>query len=112
MRGYGVRRVLKFLVFAAVAIVVLTGLVMSLWNWLMPAIFAARAITFWQALGLLALARLLFGRWHGGPGRRMYWRHRLSQRWNEMTPEEREKFAGGMRASCQRLRHTEAAPTA
>ncbi len=33
-----------------------------LWNWLMPEIFGVRTITYWQAVGLLLLARLLFGR--------------------------------------------------
>ena len=86
-----------------VAVVVLSGLVMSLWNWLMPAIFGSRLITFWQALGLLVLARVLFGRFGGGPGRRMHWRRRMMERWNQMTPEEREKFMQGMKGRCGRL---------
>ena len=36
-------------------------LVMHLWNWLLPPLFGWRQITFWQALGLLALCRILFG---------------------------------------------------
>ena len=35
--------------------------VMHLWNWLLPTLFGWRQITFWQALGLLALCRILFG---------------------------------------------------
>jgi hypothetical protein len=76
---------------------------MSLWNWLMPTIFGSPLITFWQALGLLLLARILFGRFGGGPGRRMQWRRRMMERWSQMTPEEREKFARGMRGHCQRF---------
>ena len=34
---------------------------MSLWNWLTPPLFGFRTITFWQALGLLAFCRILFG---------------------------------------------------
>ena len=33
---------------------------MWLWNWLMPTIFNLPEITFWQALGLNALATILF----------------------------------------------------
>src|SRR5215470_8670530 len=49
-------------------------IVMLLWNWLLPPLFGWRMLTFWQALGLLALCRILFGH-HGGhrgfgPGRR------------------------------------------
>jgi hypothetical protein len=55
-----------------------------LWNWLMPPLFGWREITFWQALGLLALCRILFGG-HGY--------HRRHAR----TPEERERFRQAMR---------------
>ena len=32
-----------------------------LWNWLMPAVFGLGTITYWQAFGLILLAKLLFG---------------------------------------------------
>lgn len=35
--------------------------VMLLWNWLMPEIFGLITITFWQAAGIVLLARLVFG---------------------------------------------------
>jgi len=35
--------------------------VMFLWNALIPTIFGLTVINFWQALGLLVLARILFG---------------------------------------------------
>lgn len=34
---------------------------MWLWNWLIPELFGFKPIDFWQAVGLLALARILFG---------------------------------------------------
>ena len=40
--------------------------VMRLWNWLLPSLFGLHAITFWQALGLLVLCRILFGNIGGG----------------------------------------------
>ena len=64
-----------------------------LWNWLLPPLFGWRLLTFWQALGLLALCRILFGGLGGhgpGPGRR--W----DRRCRKMTPEEREKFRQAM----------------
>ena len=54
-----------------------------LWNWLLPPLFGFREITFWQALGLLVLCRILFGG-RGGHG----WSRFSSRR----TPEERERF--------------------
>lgn len=41
---------------------------MLLWNALLPAIFGIVTITYWQALGLLVLGRLLFGGFGKGGG--------------------------------------------
>jgi len=71
--------------------------VMSLWNWLMPALFGVRPITFWQALGMWLLSRLLFGSFQGYSNDRRS-RARLIDRWEQMSPEERAKFR-------ERLRH-------
>jgi hypothetical protein len=73
-------------------------IVMHLWNWLTPVLFGWHTITFWQALGLLILCKILFGGWHGrGGGRGRGWR---AERWERMTPEEREKFRAKMRSRC------------
>jgi len=71
--------------------------VMQLWNWLMPALFGWHPLTFWQALGLLALCRILFGGFgmHGGRSRM-----RREGRWSSMTPEERERFRQSIRERC------------
>jgi hypothetical protein len=75
--------------------------VMHLWNWLLPALFGWRLITFWQALGLLALCRILFGGHGGGHGSyRSKWQRQTDERWGRMTPEEREKLRQSMRSSC------------
>ena len=69
--------------------------VMRLWNWLLPPLFGWRMLTFWQALGLLALCRILFGGMgHGGPrGPRG---PRFRGRCRNMTPGERERFRKAM----------------
>lgn len=83
------RRKWLFLIPVFIAAFILIGgeVVTHLWNWLLPALFGWRQITFWQGLGFLLLCRILFGGLgHGGPrGRRPCWRDRLN-------PEEREKF--------------------
>jgi hypothetical protein len=95
-------RAVKIAFFAIIAVTVVGFGVMFLWNALMPALFELRAINFWQALGLLILSKLLFGgfRPHGGGGRQ--WRRRMAERWEQMTPEERERFKQGMRYGCGR----------
>jgi hypothetical protein len=72
-------------------------IVLHLWNWLLPPLFGWREITFWQALGLLALCRILFGGhgWHR-PGRSSFGQ-RMQERCDNMTPEEREQFRQRMR---------------
>jgi|GEM_PF-158164 hypothetical protein len=96
------------------ALVIFIGgeIVMHLWNWNLPQIFGWREITFWQAVGLFALCRILFGgsgpigRGHSGMRRRIRERidgridERMSERWGNMSPEERERFRQGMRGRC------------
>lgn len=80
-----------FLVMAAA----FSAIVMLLWNWLMPAIFGLISINFWQALGLLVLARILFGRFGFGRNRMMGGGMRenpIHEKWMKMTPEQREEF--------------------
>lgn len=84
----------------ATAIVVIVGIVgwvvMSLWNALLPQLFGWPVLGYWQAVGLLVLARVLFGGrgFHGGHR----WRAGMRRRWDKMTPEERERFRAGMKS--------------
>jgi hypothetical protein len=75
-------------------------IVMHLWNWLLPAIFGWRQIGFWQALGMLALCRILFGGFGGGGSNRCEHKGKSPEHWDQMTPDEREKFRQGMRSRC------------
>jgi hypothetical protein len=78
-------------------------IVMRLWNWLLPMLFGWRQITFWQALGILVLCRILFGS-HGFRGPRSSARRRIqervAERYASMTPEERERFRQSWRGRC------------
>jgi Ca2+/H+ antiporter, TMEM165/GDT1 family len=100
MKRHRFVRGLKFVLFAAMFVTVCGFVVMSLWNWLMPALFGWHLINFWQAVGVLVLSKILFGGFRGHPGRHLYWRRRMMERWEQMTPEEREKFRQGMRGRC------------
>jgi len=85
--------------------------VMHLWNWLLPTLFGWRQITFWQALGLLALCRILFGGF-GVHGVRSNVRRRVDERWEQMTPEEREKFRQGLDGRWGRVAPPDSKPSA
>ncbi|EOW1325767.1 hypothetical protein [Klebsiella aerogenes] len=94
-QGFGRHRMARPLIIGVAIVVVLSLVVMSLWNALLPAIFGVKSIGFWQALGLLALCRILFGGlgFHRGMFGMAQARRRMHERWMTMTPEQREEFA-------------------
>jgi hypothetical protein len=83
----------------SIAIVLFTfiggSVVKLLWNWLLPPLFGLPAVSFWQALGLLVLSRILFGGF-GRHGRRSWRmkdedreriRQRVRERWGVEPPQ-------------------------
>ncbi|HEX4824162.1 MAG TPA: hypothetical protein VFV19_07595 [Candidatus Polarisedimenticolaceae bacterium] len=88
-----------FAILALAGCIVLGGAsVMWLWNVFLPDLFHVPRIGFWQGLGLLALARILFGGLgvRTNAGSRM--RQRMEEnRWTRMTDEERERLRLRMR---------------
>jgi hypothetical protein len=64
-------------------------IVMHLWNWLLPPLFGWRELTFWQALGMLVLCRILFGGF-GGSSRSHSRRHKRGG--ENMPPDLRERM--------------------
>jgi hypothetical protein len=88
------------LVVLLVAAAAIGGVVMLLWNAVIPTVFAeGRSIDYLHAVGLLVLSRILFGGFRGGGRwrRRDHWR-----RWESMTPEEREQLSQSFSARCRK----------
>jgi hypothetical protein len=106
MKRFWILKGLRVLAFAAVALGALGFAVMSLWNAVLPAITSLHSITFVQALGLLVLARILFG----GFRRHGHWRQRLRTRWEHMSPEQREQLRAAFAARSSRCGPTRATP--
>ena len=75
--------------------------VMQLWNSLLPDILHTGTITFWQAMGIFVLCKILFGFGKGGRpgwgGGAPWMRKHMEQRFKNMSPEEQEKFKAKMR---------------
>jgi hypothetical protein len=88
-----------FIGIGVVAVTVFGLVTMLLWNWLVPVIFNGPVLTFWQALGLLLLSKILFwgfgGKHHSRHGGS--WKHRYYQKFANMSPEEREAFKRRMK---------------
>ncbi len=61
-----------FFIVLGLAIAFLVGyVVMRLWNWLMPELFGLTEVSYWQAVGILVFAKIIFGFGGGdGPGKR------------------------------------------
>ncbi|WP_139377444.1 hypothetical protein [Daejeonella lutea] len=86
----------RFVFFPLIAIAFLSlvsYVVMILWNNLLPEILGVKTITFWQAMGIFILSKILFGFGKGGGRMGSSWkRRRMEERVKRMTPEEREQF--------------------
>ena len=96
MKNWWFKRIAGGILFVAAAVLVFGFVVMTIWNWLIPALFSAAVpITFIQAIGLLVLSKLLFGGFGRGWGRHRHggmWRHRMMRKFQNMSPEQKEKY--------------------
>jgi ABC-type multidrug transport system fused ATPase/permease subunit len=85
------RHFIGILLFLAMS--ALFGLVvMFLWNTLISGIFGLSMISYWQAVGLLILARVLFGGIGWGNSRRFGYGNIFRDKWFGMSETEKEAF--------------------
>ena len=103
MKKFWFKKGLMFVAFFIIAIVFFGALVMAIWNAILPAVLGVKTITFFQALGILLLSKIFFGGFNGGCGRHRGgpdWKHKMKDKWNTMTPEEREKLKTEWKSRC------------
>lgn len=62
-------KVIAMVILAIIVFLLANYLLMRLWNWLMPDLFGVGTVTYWQALGIFIIAKLLFGFGGGGGGK-------------------------------------------
>ncbi|MHB1921676.1 MAG: hypothetical protein ACYCOO_05510 [Chitinophagaceae bacterium] len=96
-KKYWIKKAAGFSLLAILLLLLLSWVVMGLWNSLLPGLIHVPSINFMQALGLFLLARILFGGFRGGScwgrgGRRHFWGERMLEKWEKMSPEEQERF--------------------
>ncbi|SOD80168.1 hypothetical protein [Spirosoma fluviale] len=99
------RRIRFFVpIFILLALLAVSYAVYWLWNTVLIAVVPVKSVTFWQAVGLLILSRILFGgfkfgsaggRFRGGEGSPP-WR----ERWRQMSDDDRSKFKREWRKRC------------
>ena len=102
-------RILKGIAFFVIFVFLFGFITMSLWNALIPDLFHGPTIVYWQAIGLLVLAKIFFGGFHGGHRSRCGnkghyckggwgkgWEDYCSPQWKEkfenMTAEEKQEW--------------------
>ena len=100
--GFRGKRVF-FIPIIVIGIFIFSGAVMLLWNAVLPAaITGVHIITFWQAMGILVLSKILFGGFKGlhdrGHQHHRHMERDLREKWMQMDPEERIKMSEEMRA--------------
>lgn len=78
-----------FMIIAAILFLLLFGYgFMLLWNWLMPEVFGLPSLSYWQGVGILVMAKLLFGNFEGhhkkqGKGKRKHFRNNNCDAWKK-----------------------------
>ena len=101
MRHFFYRGRFLFIPIAAAAFLsIISFIVMNLWNYLLPGILHVGVITFWQAMGIFILCKILFGFGKGGSRMRnsSWMRGNMQERFKNMTPEDKEKFKEQMKS--------------
>jgi hypothetical protein len=91
--------IIKCFLAGAVLLSLVGGVVMILWNWLIPLLFHGPEVNFPETLGLLLLSRIFLGGWGSGrfPNIGSGWKQRYIDKLAVMTEEERERFKSRMR---------------
>jgi hypothetical protein len=103
-RRFRFGKAVMILVFATAFVMLFTFIVMSLWNAVLPDVLGVKVISFWQALGILVLSKILFSGFGGWSHKREHFKNRMREkmmaRWDQMTPEQREKFKEELKKRC------------
>lgn len=103
-KNFWIKRVIGIIILVPLAIAIFGYITMCLWNAVLVPVVHVSAVTFWQALGILILSKILFGgfRGRGGNfgGRGREWKSDMREKWEKMTPEQREQMKNNWRNKC------------
>lgn len=102
-----IKKIIGFTILAIAAAALLGYIVMSLWNNILVQVLHVSIISFWQALGILVLSKILFGGFRGSGARGGAWKKEMQEKCHTMTPEEREKIKQEWRNRCRVWRKPE-----
>jgi hypothetical protein len=102
-RNFWIKGAIIIPIAIAAGVFVFGSVVMLLWNSILPAVFGVSTISFWQALGILVLAKILFGGFgcRHGHHRCHGHRHDWNSKWMHLSTEEREKMKEEWKCRCE-----------
>lgn len=98
-------RKLFFLPLFLIAFLSLSVIVMLLWNWIIPSITSFGALSYWKAMGLLVLTRILFGGFHFKRHHHKMQHHieqhaAFKDKFMAMNDDERQQFKNQWKQRC------------
>ena len=96
MKRKWAKRIPFIILIAVAAAFAFSAVVMLLWNAVLVSVLHVGAITLWQAMGILVLAKILFGGFRGRRHPGHHFAKHMCRKWENMTPEQREKFRNRM----------------
>lgn len=99
-KGYWIKRAIFIPIAIAAGVFIFGSVVMILWNNLLPTLFGISTITFWQAIGLLILSKILFGGFRGGHGHHSFHGRSPHSHCMHLTAEEKEKMKSEWNERC------------
>jgi hypothetical protein len=102
-KKFWLKKIIGFTLLAVVIAALLGYVVMLLWNQVLAVVISGISlISFWQALGLLLLSKILFGGSRWGCGHKGgHWKQEMREKWQGMSAEEREKIKQEWRNRCR-----------
>lgn len=81
--------------------ILFTFILMQIWNAVLPDVLGVKHINFWQALGIFAVSKILFGFNSGWGGRKRHY-NPMQEKFAGMSPEEKEQFKAEWKERCNR----------
>ncbi|MCS3801773.1 hypothetical protein [Niastella sp. OAS944] len=104
-RRFWFGKAVMILVFCTAFVMLFSYIVMRLWNGILPDVLGVKLISFWQAMGILVLSKILFSGFGGFAHKKEQFKNRFRQRmrekWENMTPEEKIQFKEEWKNRCK-----------
>ena len=84
------KRFIYFIPLFILGFFLIGSLVQLLWNNVLVPVLHVGTVSFWQAMGILLLSKILFSSFGGRSDRQGYRKQKLL--WQQLTPEQKETF--------------------